>query len=187
MTEASRSECGAASARVSPCRYLNDSFSAHVTALIPHPLIVNQPRTISGDATVTHRESTAHLQAVYWFQRGRRLDVLVSGGPSVIRTDQDFVSVVCTRKDFRTTPPRTKAPLSPDRRKTAVGINIGAEAGWTFAGPFGVAALARYSHVVNHFPAIGADAVGVGGLNVGGGVRLPLLTPARPRMHSNPR
>ncbi len=152
--------------------YLHDAFPAHVTALIPHPIIVNQPRTIRGDAVVTHRESAAHLQAVYWLQRRRRLDVLVSGGPSVIRADQDFVSDVSYGQTFPYNTATYEGATVTRQRKTAVGINIGAEAGWRVAGPFGVAALARYSRVINHFPAVGAESVIVGGLNVGGGVRL---------------
>src|SRR5260370_13542704 len=62
--------------------YLHDAFPAHVTALIPHPIIVNQPRTIRGDAVVTHRESAAHLPAVYARPRMRVLDALVSVRPS---------------------------------------------------------------------------------------------------------
>jgi hypothetical protein len=152
--------------------YLDDSYPARVTALIPHPILVNQPRTISGDAVVTHRESTAHLQAVYWLQRGRRLDVLLSGGPSVIRVDQDFVSDVSYAQTFPYNTATYKGATVTRQGRTALGINVGAEAGWRLAGPFGVAGLARYSRAVNHFASIGAESVVVGGLNVGGGVRL---------------
>lgn len=151
--------------------YLDDSFPAHITALIPHPLIVNRPRTVSGDAAVTRRESMAHLQAVYWLRPRRRLDVMLSAGPSMIRADQDFVADVSYAQTFPYNTATFASATVARQRKTVVGFNIGGDAGWTLAGPFGVVALARYSRVIAHFPSIGAESVAIGGLNVGGGIR----------------
>jgi hypothetical protein len=152
--------------------YLRDSFPAQITALVPHPLLVNQPRTVSGSATVSNRQLATHLEAVYWIHRSNRLEILASGGPSLVRTDQDFVSDVSYTQTFPyNTATFTGATISR-QRKSGVGANVGGEVGWRLAGPLGVAALARYSRVTYHFPTIGAASVPVGGLDVGAGIRL---------------
>jgi hypothetical protein len=152
--------------------YLHNSFPAQITALVPHPLIANQPRTVSGNATVSNRQLAMHLEAVYWIRRSDRLEVLATGGPSLVRTDQDFVTDVSYTQTF---PYNTATFARADigrQRKTAIGANIGAEVGWRLIGPLGVALVTRYSHVTYHLPTIGAASVPLGGLDVGGGVRL---------------
>jgi len=152
--------------------YLRNSFPAQITALVPHPLLVNQPRTVSGSATVSNRQLATHLEAVYWIHRSNRLEVLASGGPSLVRTDQDFVSDVSYTQTFPYNTATFTGATTSRQRKSGTGANVGAEVGWRLAGPFGVAALARYSRVTYHFPTIGAASVPLGGLDVGGGVRL---------------
>ena len=98
--------------------------------------------------------------------------MLVSGGPSVIRAEQDFVSDVAYSQTFPYNTATFEGATVERQRKTAIGVNVGAEAGWRLVGPFGVAAVVRYSRVTDHFPVIGATSVPVGGLNVTGGVRL---------------
>jgi len=151
---------------------LHDSFGAQITALIPHPIIANQPRTVTGDAPVTYREVAAHLQAVYWWQHGRRLGASFFGGPSVIRSDQDFVSDVSYSQTFPYNTASFEGATVVRQRTSATGFNAGGQVGWTIAGPFGITALARYSRVVNHFPTIGTETVRVGGLNLGAGLQL---------------
>lgn len=152
--------------------YLHNSFPAQITALVPHPLIVNQPRTVTGSTTVANSQLATHLEAVYWIRRSDRLEVLATGGPSVIRTDQDFVSDVSYTQTFPYNTATFAGATIARQRKTGVGANIGAQVGWRLVGPFGVAALARYSRVTYNFPTIGAASVPIGGLDIAGGVRL---------------
>ena len=67
---------------------------------IPHPINANQPRTLTGTADASHHESAIHLQAAYWFQRGAARRRLLSGGPSFMRVEQDFVSDVSYSQTF---------------------------------------------------------------------------------------
>jgi hypothetical protein len=152
--------------------YLHNSFPAQITALVPHPLIANQPRTVSGNATVSNRQLAMHLEAVYWIRRSDRLEVLATGGPSLVRTDQDFVTDVSYTQTFPYNSATFAGATIGRQRKSAVGANVGAQVGWRLTGPLGVVALARYSHVTYHFPTLGASSVPLGGLDVGGGVRL---------------
>jgi hypothetical protein len=152
--------------------YLHNSFPAQITALVPHPLIANQPRTVNGTTTVSNRQLATHLEAVYWIRRSERLEVLALGGPSLIRTDQDFVSDVSYTQTFPYNTATFAGATISGQRKTGTGANVGAEVGWRLAGPLGVAALARYSRVTYHFPTIGAASVPLGGLDISGGVRV---------------
>jgi hypothetical protein len=152
--------------------YLGSSFPAQITALVPHPLLANQPRTVSGSVTVTNRQLATHLDAVYWIHRSDRLEVLASGGPSLVRTDQDFVSDVSFTQTFPYNAATFTGATISRQRKSGTGANVGVVVGWRLAGPLGVAALARYSRVTYHFPTIGAVSVPLGGLDVSGGVRL---------------
>jgi hypothetical protein len=154
--------------------YLHNSFPAQITALVPHPIIANQPRTVSGNATVSNRQLAMHLEAVYWIRRSDRLEVLATGGPSLVRADQDFLTDVSYTQTFPYNTATFAGAAIGRQRKSAVGANVGTQVGWRLKGPLGVAVFARYSHVTYHFPTIGAPSVPLGGLDVGGGVRLLL-------------
>jgi hypothetical protein len=152
--------------------YLHQTPAAEVNALVPHPFEVNQPRAISGAPEVTHNELALHIDAVYWLRHTRQLDILLSGGPSIIRTEQDFVSdVTYTQTDPYDTAAYEGATLVRDRA-TSVGGNVGIEAGWNVASHVGIAAVARYSRATADFTSSGAPALAVGGLHLGAGIRL---------------
>ncbi len=152
--------------------YVRNTSPAQIHALIPHPFVFNQPRAVDGTVDVFHRELALHVQALYWIQATDRLDVIVSAGPSVIQTDQDFVSDVT----YTQSPPYDVAAFSgattTRARETAVGSNVGVEAGWRVTRHLRAAALARYSHAKADFTAVGAPEIVVGGFHVGGGVRV---------------
>ena len=152
--------------------YVSGTSPAEISASIPHPFAFNQPRHIEGTADVSHRELAVHLQAQYWIQATDRVDIVVSAGPSIIRTDQDFVSDVT----YTQTPPYDVATYSGATvvraRETSVGANVGAEAGWRLTRHMHVAALARYSRATADFAPAGGPAFVVGGLHIGGGVRV---------------
>ncbi|MEP6918000.1 MAG: hypothetical protein ABJC89_20300, partial [Acidobacteriota bacterium] len=74
--------------------YFHDAGSATVSALLPNPFVFDQPRQISGPAGVTHNELALHFQAAYWAPISPRVALIVSGGPTVFRVEQDFVSDV---------------------------------------------------------------------------------------------
>jgi len=154
--------------------YFHDPGSAQVSALIPHPFFFNRLRPVSGEAGVSHGELGIHLQAVYWIQRSKRMDIVVSGGPSIIRANQGFVTDVV----FSQTPPYDTATFrgaSVSRlNKTATGGNVGVEVGWRLSRHFAVAASSRFSRATAEFSITDTPpvAVHVGGFQAGGGLRL---------------
>ena len=150
----------------------DDSGTAQVHALVPHPFVFNQPREVNGLADVTFTETVLHVQAAYWAQLTPRLDIVVSGGPSFFRVEQDFVSDVA----FSETDPFNTATFEgatvERKQRSVTGANIGGEVGWRLARHFGLAGAVRYSRATADFPDTSATPVRVGGLHLGGGVRL---------------
>ena len=66
---------------------------AAVSAAIPHPFFFRTPRTITGTAaSLRHDELVTHLQGTYTLYPSRRVDVLLSAGPSFFHVRQDVVT-----------------------------------------------------------------------------------------------
>jgi hypothetical protein len=152
--------------------YFHDSGSAQVNALVPNPFVFGQPRQVSGQAGVSHTETGAHFQAAYWVQPSPRLEIIASGGPSVFRVDQDFVSDVTYTQIYPYDTATYQGASVVRQRKTVTGGNISAEVGWRVARHLGVAAAVRFSRATAGFPGTSAQSLVIGGLRVGGGVRL---------------
>ena len=152
--------------------YVSGTSPAQITARIPHPFVINQPRIASGTADVQHREVALHIQAQYWIQGTGRVHAVIFAGPSVNRADQDFGSDVT----YTQSPPYDVATYTGStvirERATAVGVNAGAEVGWRLARHLDAAVLARYARATADFTSAGVSKVGVGGLHVGGGIRV---------------
>src|SRR5262249_32125245 len=121
------------------------SEPAEITGQIPHPINANQPRALSGSVDAFHRESAIHVQAVYWFQPVPRVDVLVSGGPSFMHVEQDFVSDVSYTQSFPYDTVTFQAATLTREQDSVIGANAGAEVGIRLASRLGVAGVFRYS------------------------------------------
>jgi hypothetical protein len=152
--------------------HFQDSGTARVNALVPNPFIFGQPRQLNGTASVSHTETGVNFQAAYWMQRGARLEIVVSGGPSVFRIGQDFVSDVAYEDVFPYDTVSYQGASVVRQHKSATGGNVGTEIGWRIARHLGIAGTARYSRASAAFPGTSASAIVVGGFHVGGGVRL---------------
>ena len=152
--------------------YFSSSNPAQVTALVPHPLLAGRPRQISGPAGVSRTELGVHLQAAYWVRATDRVEIVVSGGPSVIRASQDFVSDVTFTEAFPYDTAKYDGATVVRERKTAKGGNIGAEVTWRASRHYGIAAVVRYSHAAADFSDAGTPTLVIGGLRAGGGIRL---------------
>jgi hypothetical protein len=152
--------------------YVHDSGSAQVNALVPNPLVAGQPRQVDGPAGVAHSEVAMNFQATYWTTLGERLDLVVSGGPSIFRVDQDFVSDVTYTQTFPYTIATYQGASVLRQRATVGGGNIGGAVGWRVARHFGLEATGRFSRASADFAGTSAQTVVVGGLHFGGGIRV---------------
>jgi hypothetical protein len=151
--------------------YFHDSGSARVNALVPNPFVFGQPRQVIGAAGVSHTEIGTHLQAAYWAQLRDRVDIVVSGGPSIFRVDQDFVSDVAYTQTFPYDVAVFDSASVVPQRKTVTGGNVGGEVGLRIASHVSLGASFRFSRATAEFPGTSAQRVVVGGGRLGGGVR----------------
>jgi len=151
---------------------VSGSPTAQITGSIPHPLLVNKPREISGTKPTLHSETAVHVQAVYWMRPSDRVDLMVSAGPSIMRIQQDFVTDVTYTQSFPYDTATYQDATVTRARETAVGANVGAEVDWRVLRHVGVAAVGRYSRATATFPDTGVPGITVGGFHLGGGIRL---------------
>lgn len=105
----------------------NDANTA-VTGSAPHPIFFNSPRSFALTAeNLDRKESAVHAQFGWMVPIGSKLDVLVFGGPSFFRLQQEVVSdVVVTEKGS----PYTEVAVSGSRetrKKSSTGYNVGAD------------------------------------------------------------
>lgn len=154
---------------------LDTPARASVSARLPHPLLFNSPRTVSGDSgDLDATEIGVHLQAAWMFALLERLDLMVGGGPSYIRREQPLVDQVTFDETF---PFHTAAftGVSPSvREKGAWGGHAAAQLLWALRRSFAVVGGTRFSRA--SIDVVSADGetltVDVGGLQLFGGLRV---------------
>jgi len=148
---------------------------APIVGTIPHPILGNPPRPISGTVGPLERsEIVGRIDAAYVMSAGW-IDVAVSAGPSFFTVDQDLV----TNVNFSESPSFDRVTFTGatvnSAGATKLGFNAGVDVGVKLSKNVGVGAMVRYSHASMVFP-LANSASGVnsdaGGTHVGGGVRL---------------
>ena len=149
-----------------------------LAARVPHPLQFNKPRTTTGDVADTRRsEIGQHIMFGWAIPASRGLDFLVSAGPSIITTEQLFVTRLNLSLEQEVFPfdqlafPRVDTETL---RENVMGYNAGVDMTWRFNRRIGVGLLVRYSSGKKEFIPTGAlpVEVTVGGLHAGGGIRV---------------
>ncbi len=147
---------------------------AEISGTIPHPLIANRPRSISGtSSSLEHDEIAGYIDAAY-VVTADRLDLAVSAGPAFFTVNQDLVSNVT----FTEVPPYDTVAVTGDvvqrASATSLGFNAGIDVGVKLTKNIGVGAVFRYSKasvtlpLANSASGVHAD---VGGAHAGGGLR----------------
>jgi hypothetical protein len=146
-----------------------DDRDLAVEGSIPHPLLFDRPRAVEGTAPGTRDETAIHLQIAYVVPVGRKLQVVVFGGPSFFTIKQSVVTGITYDDAY----PYDEATFTgadvelEEEKKT--GFNVGADVGYYFSRNVGVGGIVRFSQTNVTFSLGEVDA---GGAMVGGGVRL---------------
>jgi hypothetical protein len=146
-----------------------DDRDITIEGTLPHPFFFDRPRPISGTAAGTREETAVHVNAVFFAPVGRKLQVLVFGGPSFFTVKQTVVGSLnyADTYPFDTTS-FTSAGVRQDK-ESKVGFNVGADVGFYFSKYIGVGGIVRFSKASIPFAPGDLD---VGGAEVGGGVRI---------------
>jgi opacity protein-like surface antigen len=148
--------------------------SASVTALVPHPLQFNAPRTVQGTiSSVAHNEHNVHVDLMYALPI-RAVDVKVMAGPTFFNLKQDFVPNVTVNETYPFDTATFASATTKSVSKTGVGFNAGVDISHPLSSQVGVGALIRYSRADVKFDQgdIGHQTVKAGGLEVTAGVRV---------------
>ena len=144
---------------------------ASVSAQVPHPLLFNTPRSVSGTATGLDRaELAVHLLVSWVAPLSTRWQLAVSGGPSWITVDQDLVTDVTVNQTYPYDTATFAGVVTQQASKGHIGVNAGVEAAYLATPHVGLAIGARYAHA--HVPLTATAATDAGGAHVTAGLRL---------------
>ena len=146
---------------------------ASVTAVIPHPILFNAPRTVEGSTEATHSEQNVHVELMYVLPV-QAVDVKVTGGPTFFNVKQDFVSSVAINETYPFDTATYASATTKRLSNTAVGFNVGVDISRPLSSHLAVGGLVRYSRADVKFDeaTIGQQTVKAGGVELAGGVRI---------------
>jgi hypothetical protein len=105
----------------------NDTEGA-LTGSIPSPVFFNRPRTLTHPVPgLERKEKATHLMIGWVVPIGSKFDLMISGGPSFFRVEQDVVSDVRIGEgaNFTTV---VADPEVTTRKQSVTGYNVGADA-----------------------------------------------------------
>ncbi len=147
----------------------------HLTGSIPHPFFFNRPRTVGGDVGGLKREELAvHVQARLVADIGRRIQLMIFGGPSFFQLKQDVVTDFTYADDYPYDEASYRSANSGTQTASKIGINAGGDFAFFFTRQLGVGALVQFAGTTMplHSASGGTADVKVGGVQAGAGLRL---------------
>jgi hypothetical protein len=148
----------------------SESSDSTMTAIVPHPVFFNTPRTVTGEAEGLDRsELGIHFQAV-WFPTvpdvlPDDMRIAVFGGPTIFSLDQQLIGTAVVPAETQ-----DAVPVVQTQSKSGIGFNIGADVTYPLTPRWGVGGFLRYAGGSVDLPA--AEDVGVGGFQLGVGARV---------------
>ena len=153
---------------------LSNDGTAAVTARVPHPFFFNQPRTISGEAALQHRERVVHLRVVLSSAANKKLQVSASAGPAFFSATQGLVDNVTYSETYPYDTAKFTGTVTRLVSTSAVGIGGGVDVAYYVSKNIGLGAIASFATAT--LTAKAADdsdvKVTLGGSSVGVGLRL---------------
>jgi hypothetical protein len=154
--------------------YLSSTGPASIDASIPHPFMFDQPRLINGTAdSIARTETGAHAQLLYFVPGRGKLRLVLSGGPSWLKLEQEFVTEVHYSESYPFDTATFTRATTTGAHGSAIGFNAGADVRWMFSRQLAVGALVRLTRaqVDIDLPAGRTLPVDAGGVQAGGGIR----------------
>ena len=149
--------------------------TATMSAQIPHPILINQSRTVINSPEGLQRsESALHFAAQWTIPVATRVDLVIFGGPSLVNVSQDLVTGIVLAPEA---PPYAAVVIS----KTVVdhpsqhawGAHVGADVSYAVTPVVGVGVTARFTRASLEVQSGGSTIdIGGGGLQVVAGARL---------------
>lgn len=148
--------------------FASSKATPSVTGSIPDPFVFDRLRPVTASAgKATHHESALHLDATWMMPMTDKIDVGISGGPSIYFVSQGLVTSLSVAEPG----PTVQSTSLTSESKTTVGLNVGVDVRYLLNEKWGVGGVARYSwaSVKLGNP---SSSLTVGGLQIGGGLRM---------------
>jgi hypothetical protein len=155
----------------------NDT-DGHVTGSIPSPVFFNRPRNLDISEPLDRKESAAHLVIGWMVPIGQKFDVMLFGGPSFFRLNQDSISEIVISEPGGAFTTVTAAPQKTERAKSVTGFNVGADATYILWSNdsirLGAGGFVRFTQASTDIEMLSGNAVptDVGGIQFGFGARV---------------
>lgn len=144
------------------------------TTRSPHPLYFNRHRTVTGSSSTDRTDTQVNIHAMVVVPAGRRVRVTLFGGPTLFQVKQELVTAVSKTDAYPFNTPTFQSYSKRSESVSSVGFNAGADVAVYFSDHVGVGGIVRYSVGTSDFATVDGDTLttDVGGLHVGGGLRL---------------
>ena len=145
-----------------------------VDASVPHPFFFNRARTVTGTAdNLSRLETGFHGKVVFIAPVGGGWDVLVSGGPSFFKVEQDLVEDVKIKETYPYDTATFDSAVARRHSSSGLGFNVGADVTRMLTPHMGIGAAVVMSRATIRFDTFSEPTRGfdVGGTRVGGGLR----------------
>jgi hypothetical protein len=109
----------------------NDT-DGELTGQIPSPIFFNRPRQLNQEVVLERKERAAHLVLGWVLPFNEKLDVMLFGGPSFFRLEQDAVDEVDIGERGAPFSEVVARPTVQTRKKSLTGYNVGVDATYIF-------------------------------------------------------
>jgi hypothetical protein len=155
----------------------NDT-DGQLTGSIPSPVFFNRPRTLNETVPgLNRKEQAVHLSLGWVMPFGEKFDLLVSGGPSFFRVEQDAVSNVTIGETGGSFTTILVQPTITTGKKSQTGFNVGADATYIVwqndSLRLGAGGFLRYTKADVDLPMLSTEqSTEIGGMQFGFGARV---------------
>jgi hypothetical protein len=146
---------------------------------IPSPIIFNRPRTLAGTESLNRKEQGTHLVIGWVMPFSSKLDVMVFGGPSFFRLNQEVLSVVTPNENSVSGNSIGATSTISERKQSVTGFNAGVDATYIVwsndsvrIGAGGFVRMTQASTDVQMLDAGSKQPTDVGGVQFGFGARI---------------
>ncbi len=157
----------------------NDT-DAVLSGSIPSPIVFNRPRQVTQDIVLERKERAAHLVFGWVLPFNEKLDVMLFGGPSFFRLEQDGIEPLTSNDIGESGPPFTDVVIDVDAttaKKSLTGYNVGVDATYILwsnddlrIGAGGFMRFTKATGDIQQFAS--AQSTEVGGVQFGFGARI---------------
>jgi Outer membrane protein beta-barrel domain len=139
-----------------------------IAASVPDPNFFDRVRPLTATSSnAEHSEQAIHIQGTWVMPVTDKFDAAFSFGPTIFNVKQDVATAITVNEPG----PSLGSVTMTQEKKTAVGVNFGADLNYFFMPKIGAGLLVRYAWGSTDLDAA-TESLTLGGFQIGAGVRL---------------